>query len=110
MTNCVHTGCEILLEPWDLTVRADLYYIRDSWIIRWIPTGAVYGRNGIYDYSTISPLGRSEVWFRDDIGIMVLPTEYLVVLSDTAREKIKCFRTIAGVNLSVLKSSGHTSN
>lgn len=101
--NCVHTGCEILIEHLGLTVRADTYYIRDAWIIRWIPTAATYSRNGIYDYTTIAPFASSEVWCREDLGVMVLPTEYLVVHSDTAREKIKCFRTIVGVNLSVNK-------
>ena len=99
--NCVHTGCDILIEHLGLTVRADTYYIRDVWIIRWIPTAATYSMNGIYDYTTISLFVFGEVWCREDLGVMVMPTEYLVVHSDTAREKIKCFRTIVGVNLSV---------
>jgi hypothetical protein len=106
MTNCVHTGCEVAIPQYGLTVRADLFYIPDAWIVRWLPPGQYAPPSGNQDYSTLEV--NTFTYMRADLGILVLPTHYLLVHSDEARKKIKCFRTINGENLNVPRFGGAT--
>jgi hypothetical protein len=106
--NCVHTGCSVAIPQYDLTVRADLFYIPDAWIVRWIPPAPYSGPCVNSDYAVLEL--NAKTYMREDLGILVLPTHYLIVHSDVAREKIKCFRTISGENLNVIRFDGATPN
>lgn len=104
--NCVHTGCEVAIPQYGLTVRADLFYIPDAWIVRWLPPSRYTPPGDPRDYTVLEI--NAKTYMREDLGILVLPTHYLIVHSDEAREKIKCFRTISGENLNVIKSDEAT--
>jgi hypothetical protein len=106
--NCVHTGCSVAIPQYGLTVRADLFYIPDAWIVRWMPPVPYSECFGTSDYTVLEL--NAKTYMREDLGILVLPTHYLIVHSDVAREKIKCFRTISGENLNVIRFDAATPN
>ncbi len=82
---CVKTGSLTYFENYGMAVRGDTYQIGDCYIIRWVqgsqhfvPEEEISG----ITHMVVEVQDPNVIWHRDDLGISVVPREYVRLFVD----------------------------
>lgn len=70
---CIKTGARVLFDNYGVTVSADLYQVGNCCIVRTNPYALCEEKSNSFDATHVFDCNQSDVFFRDDIGIFIVP-------------------------------------
>lgn len=79
---CIKTGARVHFTNYGCTVSADIFQVADAVVVRTMRNPNNLPSQPVSKAThelTAPPIGRNEFW-RDDLGVFVVPSQYLKVL------------------------------
>lgn len=74
---CIKTGASVYFYNYAAAVRADVYKVGDCYVVRWNTQSVEYRNCQPGDWEVTFWEGNT-VWHRDDLGVSVVPSTYMV--------------------------------
>lgn len=75
---CIKTGAQVYYENYGSAVAADVYVVGDCYVVRFNPASEQFRAAQETDWR-ISIWFDAAVWHRNDLGVTVVPREYLII-------------------------------